>query len=300
MKTNWWVLQEEAGDEGSPSPGADAPSDRDWGSLADDEPGGSDDGGQGVEDSPSPAPAPAPAPSPTPTPAPAAPTPAPTPATPPATPAVPPAAPPATPPAAATPPTPAPPPPQPGPSNEELQQQRDSYKAELTRAYTLTQEQADQALTQPEEVLPALAAEIQLRTSEAITRGLLQVLPQIVQQVMKTQEISAKGEEEFFSQFGDLRDEAGRQAVLAIGQAFRQLNPNASKAEFIAKVGLSARVALGRHVDGGAGAPAAPAPNLAPPPPPAAPGGGSQAAVPASGPTNKFTKLFEELLTDED
>lgn len=299
MKTKWWVLQEEAGDDGSPSPGAAAPSDRDWGSLADDDLGVSDEGGQGGDSPPPPAPA-APPPTPTPPATPVAPTPAPAPETPPAVPAVPPATPPATPPVAATPPTPAPPSPQPGPSNEELQQQRESYRAELVKAYTLTPEQADQALTQPEEVLPALAAEIQLRTSEAITRGLLQVLPQIVQQVVKTQELTAKGEDEFFSRFADLKDDAGRQAVLALGQAFRQLNPNATKEEFIAKVGLAARVALGRQADGGAPNPPTPGPGLAPPPPPAAPGGGSQSIAPSSGPVNKFTKLFEELQTEED
>lgn len=189
----------------------------------------------------------------------------------------------------------------PGPSDEDLSRQRNEFRSNLVKRYQLSEEQADLALTDPGKILPEIAADIQLGVAETVTHGIMQALPMILPQLIMQMQNEQRSESEFFSQFPELNDETGRQAVIHLGQAFRQTNKTATKEEFIQKVGLAALVTLGRHEGRQAqgafpnNAPAVPTP----PPPPASPGGATPLPR-RQAPTNPFEILAEDFLSDGD
>lgn len=297
------VLEAEASDgtEGAtgsgPADGGSSASEVDWAGLS--EGFDADDGGEGVETPEAPVPA-APAAPVVPSPTPAAPTaPQPAPAQSPALEGQPPAPAPAPAPAPSptepTPTEPAKPEPQAQPSAEDFKAARTAYEQQLVQQYALTPEQEELAITEPGKVLPQLAAQIQLATMEVVTKGIMEAIPRLVPQLVKQAETEAKAEDEFFTSFPDLKDEQGRQAVLQLGMAFRQVNPKATKAEFISKVGAAARAVLGRiPQDMATNAP--PAPVI----PPAPAGPGSVGAMPApAASTNPFTLLHQQFLEED-
>lgn len=288
-------LMESSPDGTDPGPGAsDSPSSSEdkWGALAETLDIDYGDGGEGQDADPAPAVAPQPAPAPKIEPKVAA--------TPPVQPE-----PKAAPPEAAKTPDPVPPaqpaaqpqPPQPvAEPPVDLNAQRTTLRNTLVQRYALSEEMAEKALTEPGAVLPELAADLQLNVTEAVTYGIMSILPQILEQHLATRETTAKSESAFFGKWKELNNEQGRRAVQSFGQAFRQLYPNATAEEFIEKVGASAMLSLGLNPQ----PQATPEPVVVPaPPPPAAPGGAS----PLPGrktETNKFTILAEELLDDQD
>ncbi len=297
------VVEEEAkdGTQGAggsgPAEGGSSASEVDWAGM--DAGFDADDGGEGDMSSEAPVPA-APAAPEVPSPTPAAPTaPAPSPAQSPASEGQPPAPAPAPAPAQSptepTPTEPAKPEPQAQPSAEDLKAARTAYEQQLVQQYALTPEQEELAITEPGKILPQLAAQIQLATMEVVTRGIMDAIPRLVPQLVKQAETEAKAEDEFFSSFPDLKDEQGRQAVLQLGMAFRQVNPKATKAEFVSKVGAAARAVLGR-IPQEAGSMAPPAPAV----PPAPAGPGSVGAMPAPAASNNpFTLLHQQFLEED-
>jgi hypothetical protein len=194
------------------------------------------------------------------------------------------------------------PPPEPQPPAEspvDLTAQRSTLRNTLVQRYALNEEMAEKALTDPGSVLPELAADLQLNVTEAVTYGIMSILPQILEQHLKQREVTTQSEQAFFGRWKDLDSPRGRQAVQQFGQAYRQLNPTAPAQEFIEKVGAAAMLSLGLNPGGAVPAANSSVESVAPPPPPAAPGGATPLPrAPAS--SNKFAVLAEELLTDTD
>ena len=179
----------------------------------------------------------------------------------------------------------------------DLSAQRSTLRTTLVQRYALNEEMAEKALTDPGSVLPELAADLQLNVTEAVTYGIMSILPQILEQHLKQREVTQQGEAAFFGKWKDLNTPQGRQAAQQFGAAFRNLNPKASAQEFIEKVGAAAMLSLGLNPGVQEAPPSVPTANL--PPPPAAPGGASPLPRPA-GSTNKFAVLAEELISDTD
>lgn len=218
-----------------------------------------------------------------------------------AAPAAPPVAPPVIPAVAAEPPvvqpqTPQPAaqpePQQPAPAartTEEIAALRTQYVAELTQSYQLTPEEAQMMQTQPELVLPKMAADLHVRVLDAVAAQLPQRVYGMVNQIIESQRVEKAAEDEFFKGFEDLREH--RAAVLQVGKLYRAANPTASKETAIQVIGNFVRTSLGL-----------PTPNSQPSPQPvqqANPfipaqnaGGGS---MPASAPS-----LWEEMAKDDD
>ncbi len=179
----------------------------------------------------------------------------------------------------------------------DLSAQRSTLRTTLVQRYALNEEMAEKALTDPGSVLPELAADLQLNVTEAVTYGIMSILPQILESHLKQREVTQQGEAAFFGKWQDLNTPQGRQAVQQFGAAFRNLNPKATAQEFIEKVGAAAMLSLGLNPGVQEAPPSVPTANL--PPPPAAPGGASPLPRPA-GSTNKFAVLAEELISDTD
>jgi hypothetical protein len=204
------------------------------------------------------------------------------------------------PPAAAVAPEPAQPaapvqaaPPAPTASPEEL---RGRYLQDLETAYGLSDADAQALLTEPEKVLPKLAAKMHLHVVDTVISAVMQNLPNAIQHIQQTRQTYSDAEEAFFSAWPALKDQKYRQTVYNSVAAYRQLNPTAPMNEVIRAAGLNALITLRMPIPQELLGQPAQAP-VAPPPAftPANPGRG------VGGPTqvqsdNPFTTLAQEFI----
>jgi Predicted membrane protein len=200
--------------------------------------------------------------------------------------------------------------PQPEPQETEAQKkerEEAAQKAEqkrfddLKEYYKLPDEYVERLRTEPELVLPEMAA----RVHQAVFRGLsdwvVNTIPQLFQQHQQVQEANTRTKEAFFGRWPSLKGH--EKEVLQIGQMHRQMNPKMTAAERLEKVGQLACAALGITPDPKPGEEAPPPPKpgqkvpAAKPMKPANPQGSSSSASPPSD--NVFEKMAEEFL-DED
>jgi hypothetical protein len=183
---------------------------------------------------------------------------------------------------------------QPQISQEELQKQLEAQRAQvleqLSKQFPISQEDADLLVTSPEQVMPKLAANLFLRTYEAVMQGVRQQMPQMMMVATQMQEQKTTLENEFYSKWEGLDRQKHGELVNRYGMVYLQANPGASREDFIRDVGASAMVALGLPFQ----QMQQPAPQTPPPVQPSAP-----VARPAApnGPKNQFEALaadFEE------
>jgi hypothetical protein len=167
---------------------------------------------------------------------------APTPAQPPATPAP-------TPPAAETPAPVAPVAPTPPPaatvSTEEYSTWRNSRLSQLEQVYALDQEAADAMLTEPELVLPKLAAKVHMEVMENSMRAMQAMMPVMMQQVQYHTEREGKAKNLFTSVNPDLADPRYEAAIMELGTVYRNVNRTAPPEVAAQAIGNLVRAALG-------------------------------------------------------
>lgn len=255
---------------------------------------------------PAPAPAPVP-PSPAPSPAPpGAPTPAPAPPgapppqpAPPGSPAPAPAV-PATPPAPAPAPAPTPEPAAPAPASEvDVQAAMAKQLTELTAYYALPAEEAAALQTEPEVALPKLAARVHQAVQASVYQTVMANLPRMVEAINATAIRESEAKQVFYARWPNLRQH--EKAVVAAGQVFRAINPNAGHEDAIEKIGMMVCQSLGLPF-APAGSPPpvqpAPAPVVVPTPTPAPvhrPAGIGATGLPPGVPSdNLFTQLSQD------
>lgn len=191
---------------------------------------------------------------------------------------------------------------------EETQSQQfdwDNWERQQTESlqslYQLTEEESAAMLTEPETVLPKMAASLHVRIIRNVLSHLPQVLPPLIAQVSSVQQAEQQSRGTFFSVNDDLEDERYFPAIQQFGQLFRQMNPNASPEDAAFAVGNMVRQTFGMElrVKGQAQAPAqsqqaAPVARAKPFNP--ATGGGAGSGTPR--PKNPFEALAEDLLHD--
>lgn len=293
----WWMryyLQDEltegeggTGAAPSTTEGGEADSAEDdtsvnWGDMADDfEKDEVDEpvveGDTEVGDAPA-EPAPAPAAAPAPTPAPAA-------ETPPVTPAAP--APSATPVA-------------PAQTPEEYQAWRTNREAELAGSlYAINEADAQALLTEPETVLPRMAARMHMEVMESAMRAIQSVIPRMIEGYNQHERVNTQAKSLFTSINPDLGDPSYENAILELGQVYRKVNPTAPAEEAARAIGALVRSALGIAAPQAPGVtlPTAPAPVAQPAPFTPARGGGTGQVPRPSG--NQFEALANEFLQDD-
>lgn len=162
----------------------------------------------------------------------------------------------------------------------------------LTKDYAFNEDDAARLQTEPELVLPELAAKMQVNMTQQIVEIVQRMMPQMVQPELQRTNKEAQAET-FFAQHNsdiDLKNDTHRTAVIEAGKAFRKMNPKATPEEAAKGIGQIVRVSLGL--------PAASAP---PPTPKAKPGphrppvaGGKGSAGKAPPPTqNKWADLVD-------
>ncbi len=225
---------------------------------------------------------------------------APTPAAAPSSPAAAPEAAPSAPAQSAPPPPPQSAPSQPGTATpQEYQGWRDARLGELEKHYTFSEDESAALLTEPELVLPKLAAKVHMEVLENSMRAMQAMVPIMMQQVQQHTEVQGRAKNLFSSINPDLADPGYEPVILQLGSTYRQMNPTAGPEEASRAIGNLVRAALNMQPPQMQQNFQQP-PAASVPPVPFAPvrgGGGGQRPVTSA---NQFEQLANELLMDED
>lgn len=217
-----------------------------------------------------------------------------TPAAPPATPAANPDAP--TPPSVAAPAAPEPQPVQ-APAAEpaappaeaqpvDITAIRAQYEKDLTAYYAIDAETAQRLQTEPENVLPQLAARVHLEVLDTIMAQLPNRMQSILSHINTYEAREKEASDTFFTAYPDLKEH--KDAVLRVGQMYRAANPKATKEQAVKAIGDFVRTSLGLT-------PPAPAVQQAPAAQPFTPAGSSGGGAPVVVPD-----LWSEMASLDD
>lgn len=171
---------------------------------------------------------------------------------------------------------------------------RTQQMGNLEKHYALDADTAQALLTEPETVLPRLAAQVHLEVTENVLKAVQQMVPGMIQQVNQSTVVETQAQEAFFSQNPDLKG-VDRAKILQIGAMFRQVNPNADANTAISTIGSMVRTALGMPAASVPGQDAAFTPPAAPVVQPFSParGSGGAAAPRASAQGNPWADLID-------
>lgn len=131
------------------------------------------------------------------------------------------------------------------PSVEEQQAQRQNQRKQfvdaLQKHYAFSDEEAELLQTNPAEVLPKLAANLQANTTDMVLqlvdRIIQERIPSMVDQYSQVSRTAEKNEEQFFTVWPELKEKKHHNMVLKAAQDFRANNPDATAEEFVEEVG---------------------------------------------------------------
>lgn len=129
------------------------------------------------------------------------------------------------------------------PTQEQLVAQEALYRQQLERGYSFDDQTALRLQTEPEKVLPALAAQLHLDVMRNVMAQVQTMVPQMVQQVNTSSAREAKAQDMFYGAFPELR--AHEAQVLQMGEVYRRMNPTASADEAVQGIGNLTMAALG-------------------------------------------------------
>jgi hypothetical protein len=171
----------------------------------------------------------------------------------------------------------------------------------LEDVYKLSDDLAAQLLTEPEVVLPKLAASLHMAVTEAVLHSVNNSLPSVLSSIQATQSVEQKALEMFSGINPDLTDPKYFDSILKVGTMYRQVNPNATPEEAAKTVGNMVRTALGLPAlvaTAPAAAPAQPAIPVPRGPAPFVPSRGGGGGVVSSAPSNPWEMLAQDFVDD--
>lgn len=174
---------------------------------------------------------------------------------------------------------------------------RDKRLGELQQHYGFSEEDSAALLTEPEVVIPKLAAQLHMEVLENSMRAMQAMVPVMMEQIKQHTEVNSRAQNLFTSINPDLADPSYEPAIMQLGMTYRQMNKTASAEEASRAIGNLVRAALGMQSGGqtqqvSQPRPAAPAPFI-----PTRGGGGGANRLPTSN--NPFEALASEMLADE-
>ncbi|MAH46432.1 hypothetical protein CMI37_11410 [Candidatus Pacearchaeota archaeon] len=191
-------------------------------------------------------------------------------------------------------------------TREELQARHDVWRKEseellATQHYVLDDATAEELDTNPREAVPRLLAKVELDAVTASVSHMMQILPNLIETTLAARKGADSDEEAFFAQWPLLNADEHRDTIYNLAATYRQVNPNASKADFNQNVGAQAIVALGLleafQSNGGASTEVKPEEAKTKPFKPG--GAGRPGADPASRDTNAFSQMVTELEAED-
>lgn len=184
--------------------------------------------------------------------------------------------------------------------------QAESYKAwrterltELEKQYALSEDDAVTLQTDPEKVLPVLAAKVHMEVLESSMRAVQAMMPAMLGRLQEGSELNNRAKSLFNSVNSDLADPQYEAAILQFGQVYRSMNKTAPPEEAARAIGNLVRAAYGLVP------PSAAQPAGAPPTAPTqgasfVPARGSGGAMRPSPSDNPFARMAEEMLASDD
>lgn len=183
-------------------------------------------------------------------------------------------------------------------STEEYQTWRGTRLTQLEQEYALEEADATALITEPETVLPKLAARVHMEVLESSMRAMQAMVPVMMQQITQSTEQNSRAKNLFTSINPDLADPKYEPAIMQLGQVFRNVNRTATAEEASRAIGNLVRSAL--NITQPAPVAASPAAPVMQAPTPFTParGGGSGGGGNAM-PTNEFEKLAMEFLRED-
>lgn len=176
---------------------------------------------------------------------------------------------------------------------QEHRQQSIQRLAEQT--FQLDEATVEALQTEPQRVIPFLMAQATMAAMEATTVAFSNMLPDAILRVTKQQRDYEQAEADFYTAWPMLKKPEFEAQLANAGALYRQLNPRASKEEFIKAVGGAVAASLGLSATPPAPQPMAPA---APRPAPHSPIVASAPRSPGgpAAPSNRFAALIEDDL----
>jgi hypothetical protein len=129
---------------------------------------------------------------------------------------------------------------------EQVAEAKAQFQAALERNYQFSEEEALGLQTEPEKVIPRLAAKLHAEILGDVMRQIQQTVPNMIQGVQASNTRETKAKDEFYGAWPELRSHEDK--VIAVGKMFREMNPTASPQEAIKQIGRLTMVALGKDV----------------------------------------------------
>lgn len=179
---------------------------------------------------------------------------------------------------------------------------RQNNMTALEREYGLSEDDANTMLTEPEKVLPKLAATLHMNITEHVMRSVAAMVPNMIGQVQESSQRENQAKSEFYKVNDDLADPKFTDAILQMGAMYRQVNGSAPPQEAILAIGNLVRTAMGLPLRAAGGAPApaaAPAVQAQPSAFVPARGGSGGAGYAPAAPQNVFSQLADDLFKDD-
>lgn len=115
--------------------------------------------------------------------------------------------------------------------------------ARLSEVYAFDEETSRRLQTEPELVLPQIAAKLHIAVMKNTLEAVQRMLPQVVPHMMQQQGVEKTAMDTFYGANPDLKKYHSQ--VLQAGKMFRKLNPKAGPDEAAKKIGAMVRSALG-------------------------------------------------------
>lgn len=154
--------------------------------------------------------------------------------------------------------------------------QRQAMDYLMANDYRLNDEDRTQLISEPDVVLPKLAARMHVGIATQLAQQVAAALPVMIQQHMETHDRARRAEMEFFGRFPKLNRPEWKPVIAESLQMVKQMNPQATREEIISKgAALAAFQIQSRY--GNRNVPQVPQPPRSSQSPyvPAAPGGGA-------------------------
>jgi len=120
---------------------------------------------------------------------------------------------------------------------------RKDYETQLVSHYGMDAETAQRLQTEPELVLPQLAARVHLEVLDAVMAQLPQRMTSMLTQFNESTARETEAEGTFFGAYPDLKGH--KDAVIRVGQMYRAANPKATKEQAVKAIGDFVRQSLG-------------------------------------------------------
>lgn len=164
----------------------------------------------------------------------------------------------------------------------------------LESMYAINAADAEKLNTEPELILPKLAANMHMMVTKSIMTAMQGMIPEFVMNHSQAQRVDQEARSAFYGANPDLSDPKFEPAVLQVAKIFRAANPTAPREVAIKTIGDMVRMSLNLSAPAQTPAPTTQAAPVAVQPStqpftPARGGGGGQAQVKSANPWDEFS-----------